>query len=490
LSARITAEESRAKTAEQTNATAITAEVTRAQTAEAGLATSVMAEETRAKSAESALNTLLDAEESRAKTAEQALAQSILDNAKKTQADWNETDVQSVTYIYNKPAALPASDVYPWAKTLSKPAYTTSEIGAEPAFNKNTAFNKNFGSAAGTVCEGNDGRLTNSRAPTAHTHGNSDLTGIAAWAKAASKPSYTYSEVGAEPAFSKNTAFNKNFGTVSGTVCDGADSRLSNSRPASDVYAWAKAAGKPSYTYSEVGAEAAFTKNTAFNKNFGTAAGTVCEGNDYRLSNARTPTSHASSGTTYGAGDATYYGHVKLSSTDGTTSSGDTALRYNYSTAASDINLNNFVYEGRFTLYNVPISLVDTTNNFPTGWDTGSANSNTAYLEVRRFYNITAVHQTLYKRATTQRWVRVLASGIWSAWKEVDNAAINAVPNTRTVNGKALSANITLAGTDIGITANTYLGGATTVQAALNYIASVFAGTQRVTKLVASNFDT
>ena len=34
---------------------------------------------------------------------------------------------------------------------------------AEPAFTKNNAFNKNFGSAAGTVCQGNDGRLSNAR---------------------------------------------------------------------------------------------------------------------------------------------------------------------------------------------------------------------------------------------------------------------------------------------------------------------------------------
>lgn len=35
--------------------------------------------------------------------------------------------------------------------------------------------------------------------------------------------------------------------------------------------------------------EPKFTKNTAFNKNFGTEAGTVTEGNDARLSDARTP---------------------------------------------------------------------------------------------------------------------------------------------------------------------------------------------------------
>lgn len=53
-----------------------------------------------------------------------------------------------------------------WAKTPSKPTYTASEVGAEPAFAKNTAFNKNFGTTAGTVAEGN------------HTHTFSSLTGF------------------------------------------------------------------------------------------------------------------------------------------------------------------------------------------------------------------------------------------------------------------------------------------------------------------------
>ena len=42
-------------------------------------------------------------------------------------------------------------------------------------------------------------------------------------------------------------------GTGADQACAGNDSRLSNARPASDVYAWAKAASKPSYTKSEVG---------------------------------------------------------------------------------------------------------------------------------------------------------------------------------------------------------------------------------------------
>lgn len=36
----------------------------------------------------------------------------------------------------------------------------------EPSFSKNTAFNKNFGTAAGTVAEGNDARLSDNRTPT------------------------------------------------------------------------------------------------------------------------------------------------------------------------------------------------------------------------------------------------------------------------------------------------------------------------------------
>lgn len=35
---------------------------------------------------------------------------------------------------------------------------------------KGTAFNKNFGNTADTVCQGNDSRLSDARTPTAHTH--------------------------------------------------------------------------------------------------------------------------------------------------------------------------------------------------------------------------------------------------------------------------------------------------------------------------------
>ena len=50
--------------------------------------------------------------------------------------------------------------------------------GKEPVFSKNTAFNKNFGSTAGTVCQGNDSRLSDARVPLGHAHVISDVTGL------------------------------------------------------------------------------------------------------------------------------------------------------------------------------------------------------------------------------------------------------------------------------------------------------------------------
>lgn len=46
----------------------------------------------------------------------------------------------------------------------------------EPAFEKKTAFNKNFGNTAGTVCQGDDPRLTDARMPINHTHTQSQIT--------------------------------------------------------------------------------------------------------------------------------------------------------------------------------------------------------------------------------------------------------------------------------------------------------------------------
>ena len=64
------------------------------------------------------------------------------------------------------------------ANTSNPHSVTTTQIGAEPAFTKNTAFNKDFGNTAGTVTQGNDARLSDARTPTSHTHPISDVTGL------------------------------------------------------------------------------------------------------------------------------------------------------------------------------------------------------------------------------------------------------------------------------------------------------------------------
>lgn len=48
--------------------------------------------------------------------------------------------------------------------------------GKQDTISANTAFNKNFGTTAGTVTEGNDSRLSDARTPVAHTHTASEIT--------------------------------------------------------------------------------------------------------------------------------------------------------------------------------------------------------------------------------------------------------------------------------------------------------------------------
>lgn len=68
---------------------------------------------------------------------------------------------------------------------------------------------------------------------------------VYAWAKASSKPSYSWSEIGGRP--TALSSFTNDSGFITGS-----DSRLTNARPASDVYSWAKTSSKPSYTWTEI----------------------------------------------------------------------------------------------------------------------------------------------------------------------------------------------------------------------------------------------
>ena len=120
--------------------------------------------------------------------------------------------------------------------THSQYALTTHNHSGvyEPAFTKNNAFNKNFGTAVGTVAQGNDSRIINGQ--TAYGWGNHASAGYALSSALANYALTTHNHSGVyEPAFTKNDAFNKNFGTAVGTVAQGNDSRIVNGATA---YGW------------------------------------------------------------------------------------------------------------------------------------------------------------------------------------------------------------------------------------------------------------
>lgn len=78
-------------------------------------------------------------------------------------------------------------------------------------------------------------------------------------------------------------------GTGSDDACAGNDSRLSNARPASDVYAWAKASAKPTYNKAEVGlGNVDNTADSVKTVNYATSAGNAAKVNGYSV-NADVP---------------------------------------------------------------------------------------------------------------------------------------------------------------------------------------------------------
>ena len=229
--------------------------------------------------------------------------------------------------------------------TANSAKYTQAQVdtlldGKKDDFTENTAFNKDFGSAAGEVAQGNDSRL----------HSNTDsLT------EGSNNLYYTEPRVAANSAVTLNTAKNSyppadalklagiealaevntlNSGdnvsllvnnvpyltTVSGGDHEQLINIGVNDHVQIDTHI-ANTSNPHSVTAAQVGLsnvdntsdlnkpvstaqqteidtkEDSFAKNTAFNKDFGVIAATVCQGDDSRLSDARTPLSHAVSHT-------------------------------------------------------------------------------------------------------------------------------------------------------------------------------------------------
>lgn len=155
-----------------------------------------------------------------------------------------------------------------------------------------TTWAVSFGNAAGTVCQGNDSRLSDSRTPVSHVHGN--ITNDGKVGATSGLPLITTTG-GAVTAGS--------FGTGAGTFCQGNDARLSDARtPTTHTHNYAGsssaggAANSVAYTLTRgtglTGSNYNGSAAQTWAVSFGTTAGTACQGNDARLSDARTPTTH------------------------------------------------------------------------------------------------------------------------------------------------------------------------------------------------------
>jgi len=207
-------------------------------------------------------------------------------------------------------------DILFYDESTWKPC-SLAEAGIEPSFTKNTAFNKDFGTSSTTVAYGNHTHSTY-MSSTASSSDLSDVDGGASgedilfYDESTWKP-YSLAEAGIEPSFTKNTAFNKNFGTSSTTVAYGnhTHSTYMSSTASSSALTDITGAGDTSsqiLIYDEDGSsynpivmsgDVSMDKTGAVSINlataglaYGTTSSTVCVGNDSRLSNARTPTSH------------------------------------------------------------------------------------------------------------------------------------------------------------------------------------------------------
>lgn len=143
--------------------------------------------------------------------------------------------------------------------------------GLEPAIGtKNTAFNKNFGSGAGEVAQGNDTRIVNGQ--TAYTK---RISGISITGTTTKTIVLTLAD-----GTTVSGSFTDISSTDGGGTADGNDFISGGSFDTATGVITLNRTDGISVTFDIDGRyEPIFTKNTAFNKNFGTVAGTVAEGN-------------------------------------------------------------------------------------------------------------------------------------------------------------------------------------------------------------------
>ena len=203
-----------------------------------------------------------------------------------------------------------------------------------------------FGTAANTFCEGNDSRLSDSRTPTSHTHG--DISNDGKIGSTANLPLIT---------------------TTGGAVTTGS---------------------------------------------FGTSANTFCQGNDSRLSDARTPTSHNQASSTIT--DTNTYSHIGNSS--GTQESINSAINTKLGEIV-DINFVTVVSE-------LPTASADTMGKIYLVAISGSGTNNYAeYVTVRTGTSPNYSYNW-------EKFGEVSGSGLSVDWSDITNKPSSFTPASHT----------------------------------------------------------
>lgn len=164
----------------------------------------------------------------------------------------NASHTHTKSQITDFPTSMPASDVYSWAKQSSKPSYSKSEVGLGNVDNTaDAAKSVKYAASAGSA--GSVAWSNVSGKPT-----SMPASDVYSWAKASSKPSYSANEVGAVPTSRtvNGKALSSNITLSAGDVGAAASSHSHNyagSSSAGGSANWANGADYANYAFSNNG---------------------------------------------------------------------------------------------------------------------------------------------------------------------------------------------------------------------------------------------
>ena len=160
---------------------------------------------------------------------------------------YTKAEVDSkVSSVYRVKGSVASYSSLPTVDVTIGDVYNVNDTGYATTAAMNSALGNKVDKVSGKSLSTNDYT----------TAEKNKLAGIAASANNYSLPAATSSVLGGVKTSTGITnssgTISVTYGTAAGTACQGNDSRLSNSRPASDVSAWAKASTKPTYTWTEI----------------------------------------------------------------------------------------------------------------------------------------------------------------------------------------------------------------------------------------------